>query len=273
MLTIGDKCIRINRKSSDVRHQVKAKMKQLKIEKLSQPLPLIARDKIEELIQSNGLECGDKLPKEAELARMLGVSRMTVREALRLLEEDGVIVRRQGRGTFVRSSDLIIRNPLEVNTSVTEVIESKGLKAGTAWFKLERTKADKTISSKLNIEALSPVIILQRVRTANEKPAVYTLDVFSESIVGKMKVLEEFDGSLSKLLEEKYNQKIEYSVSRIVPILPGAYVLDKLKIGKLSPVLLVEEVDYNSEDKPIMCGREYWVPNILEFTILRKRRR
>ncbi|GAI49624.1 unnamed protein product, partial [marine sediment metagenome] len=185
---------------------------------------------------------------------------------------DGVIIRHQGQGTFVRSVDLIIRNPLEVNISVTEVIESKGFKAGTAWFKLDRTKADKTISSKLNIEVGSPVIILERVRTANEKPAVYTLDVFSEHIVGRMEVLKELNGSLSKFLEEKYNQKIEYRLGRIIPILPEPYILDKLKIGKLSPLLLVEEIDYNSEDKPVMYGREYWAPNILEFTILRKRR-
>jgi len=247
-------------------------MKQFKIKRLTQPLPLIARDKIEELIQNKTLAPGDRLPKETKLAQMLGVSRITVREALRLLEEDGIIIRRQGQGTFVRSVDLIIRNPLEVNISVTEVIESKGFKAGTAWFKLDRTKADKTISSKLNIEAGSPVIILERVRTANEKPAVYTLDVFSEHIVGKMEVLKEFDGSLSKFLEEKYNQKIEYSVSKITPILPEPYILDKLKIGKLSPLLLVEEVDYSFEDKPIIYGREYWASNIFEFTILRRRR-
>ena len=248
-------------------------MKQFKIEKLTQPLPLIARDKIEELIQNNTLAPGDKLPKETKLAQMLGVSRITVREALRLLEEDGVIVRHQGRGTFVRSSDLIIRNPLEVNISVTEVIESKGFKASTAWFKLERTKADKTIANKLNIEVGSPVIILERVRTANEKPAVYTLDVFSENIVGKTEVLKEFAGSLSKLLEEKYNQKIEYSVSKVIPILPGPYIFDKLKTEKLSPLLLVEEVDYNSQNEPIIYGREYWTPGIFEFTILRKRRK
>jgi len=247
-------------------------MKQFKIERLTQPLPLMARGKIEELIQNKTLAPGDRLPNETKLAQILGVSRITVREALRLLEEDGIITRRQGRGTFVRSSDLIIRNPLEVNISVTEVIESKGFKAGTAWFKLDRTKADKTISNKLNIEAGSPVIILERVRTANEKPAVYTLDVFSENIVEKMGVLKEFDGSLSKLLEEKYNQKIEYSVSKLIPILPGPSVLDKLKIGRSSPLLLVEEVDYSSEDKPVIYGREYWTPGIFEFTILRRRR-
>ena len=248
-------------------------MKQFKIEKLTQPLPLIARDKIEELIQNNTLAPGDRLPTETKLAQMLGVSRITVREALRLLEEDGIIIRRQGRGTFVRHLDLIIRNPLEVNTSVTEVIESKGLKAGTAWFKSDCTKADKMIAEKLNIAMTSPVIILERVRTANGKPAVYTLDVLSKNIVGKMQILKGFDGSLSKLLEEEYNQKIEYSVSRILPILPGTYISDKLKIEKLSPLLLVEEVDYSSEDKPIIYGREYWAPNVLEFTIFRKRRK
>ena len=99
-------------------------MKQFKIEKLTQPLPLIARDKIEELIKNNTLVPGDRLPNETKLAQMLEVSRITIREALRLLEEDGVIIRHQGQGTLVRSVDLIIRNPLEVNISVTEVIES-----------------------------------------------------------------------------------------------------------------------------------------------------
>jgi len=252
---------------------MRCKMGQFKIKKPTQPLPLIARDKIEDLIQNSALSPGDRLPTEKKLAQMLGVSRLTIREALRLLEEDGIIVRRQGEGTFVRNSDLIIRNPLEVNISVTEVIESRGLKAGTSWFRLERTKADKKISNELKIEVDSPVIILERVRTANEKPVAYTLDIFSENIVERVESLKELDGSLSKFLEEKYNQKIEYSVGRIIPILPGPHILDKLKIGKLSPLLLVKEVDYSSEDKPIIYGREYWVPNILEFTILRRRKK
>jgi len=88
-----------------------------------------------------------------------------------------------------------------------------------------------------------------------------------------MGVLKEFDGSLSKLLEEKYNQKIEYSVSKLIPILPGPSILDKLKTEKLSPLLLVEEVDYNSQNEPIIYGREYWTPGIVEFTILRKCRK
>jgi GntR family transcriptional regulator len=246
---------------------------QFKIKKITQSLPLLARDKIEELIQTGPFSPGEKLPKETGLAEMLGVSRLTIREALRLLEEDGVIVRYQGKGTFVRNSDLIIRNPLEVNISVTEVIQSQGFKAGTAWSQLKRAHADRILANTLGVEVESTVVMLERVRTASGKPAVYTLDVLPEKFIPDMDALRNLQGSLSAFLEENCNQKIEYSISKLFPILSEPYIVNKLKIEKALPLLLLEEVDYTREDKPVMCGREYWAPGVFEFSLIRRRKR
>src|SRR6476620_9200253 len=83
---------------------------------------------------------GSQLPTEAELCEMLGVSRTVVREALRGLEDDGLVVRRHGVGTFVRNHP-IIKN-LNFNFGITEMIESAGLQAGTSHLAIQKENAD-----------------------------------------------------------------------------------------------------------------------------------
>ena len=248
-------------------------MDELKIEKIKQsPLPIVVKGKIEKVIKNRNLTPGSKLPTENELANMIGVSRATLREAFRLLQEEGVIVSRHGMGTFVRSKDSLVRNPLEINYGVTEIIESMGLRAGTAKIKAKRTEADRAISEKLKIDAGSSIVVVQRVRTANEKPVVYTIDIIPEANLGKIDLPVKFTGSLYKFLEEKYNQKIDYGIARIIPTLAGAEVSKRLKIKARSTVLLIDQVDHNMENRPILYSQEYWPKDVFEFTIFRRRR-
>jgi len=236
--------------------------------KSAQPLPFIVRNKIAQLIEKGAFASVSRIPSEVKLAEILGVSRVTVREGLRLLEEDGLIVRQQGVGTFARGYESLRGNPLDIDLSVTEVIELAGFKAGTSSFRLQETNADKFIAEKLSTKVGSPVFIIERVRTADERPVVYTIDVFSKDVVrGSFK---KFSGSLSKLLRERYNQKIEYSKAKIIPVLPKPHIAKKLEIGTNIPLLLIEEADYNIQDQPILYCREYWVTALFNFTIFRR---
>ncbi len=248
-------------------------MDKLKIEKIKQlPLPIIIKGKIEKVIKNKNLTPGSKLPTENELANMIGVSRATLREAFRLLQEEGVIISRHGVGTFVRSKDSLVRNPLEINYGVTDIIESMGLRAGTAKIEAERTEADTSVSERLKIDVRSSIVVIQRVRTANEKPVVYTVDIIPEATLGKIDLPTKFKGSLYKFLEEKCNQKIDYGIARIIPTLAGAEVSKRLKIGVKSVVLLIDQVDCNMENRPILYSQEYWPKDVFEFTIFRRRR-
>jgi len=248
-------------------------MDKLKIEKIKQlPLPIIVKSKIEKVIKDRNLTPGSKLPTETDLANMIGVSRATLREAFRLLQEEGVIVSRHGMGTFVRSKDSLVRNPLVINYGVTEIIESMGLRAGTAKVKAQRTEANISVSEKLKIDVGSSTVVIQRVRTANEKPVVYTIDIIPEATLGKIDLPVKFTGSLYKFLEEKYNQKVDYGIARVIPTLAGAEVSRELKIGARSVVLLIDQVDYNMENRPILYSQEYWLKDVFEFTIFRRRR-
>lgn len=248
-------------------------MNKLNIAKLNRlPTSSVVKDKLKQMVKDNKLSLGSKLPVETELANMLGVSRSSLREAFHILEEEGIIVRRHGIGTFIREEVRLARNPLEVNFGVSEVIESMGLRAGTTELQIVRDKASSSISERLKIDKGSSIVILKRVRTADEKPIVYSTDILPETTLGKVNIPESFRGSLYKFLERKCGQKIDYSVAKIIPTLANAEICQKLEVSPKSVFLLIEQVDYDIKDQPIEYSKEYWRPDLIEFTISRKRR-
>ena len=248
-------------------------MNKLNIAKLNRlPTSSVVKDKLKQMVKDNKLSLGSKLPVETELANMLGVSRGSLREALHILEEEGIIVRRHGIGTFIREEVRLARNPLEVNFGVSEVIESMGLRAGTTELQIVRDKANSSISERLKIDKGSSIVIMKRVRTADEKPIVYSTDILPETTLGKVNIPESFRGSLYKFLERKCGQKVDYSVAKIIPTLANAEICQKLEVSPKSVFLLIEQVDYDIKDQPIEYSKEYWRPDLIEFTISRKRR-
>ena len=98
----------------------------------------IAQEELRQAIVGGTFQPEGQLPTEAELCEMLGVSRTVVREALRVLENDGLVARRHGVGTFVRNLP-IIKN-LNFNFGITEMIESAGLKPGTSDLSFRKDK-------------------------------------------------------------------------------------------------------------------------------------
>jgi GntR family transcriptional regulator len=103
-------------------------------------LTAVAQHELRQAITGGTYRPGSQLPTEAELCEMLGVSRTVVREALRVLEDDGLVARRHGVGTFVRNHP-ILKN-LNFNFGITEMIESAGLKSGTSHLGIYKENAD-----------------------------------------------------------------------------------------------------------------------------------
>ena len=111
---------------------------------------------------------GAQIPNEAKLSEMLGVSRITMRHALRNMEEWGLLRREQGRGTFVRNSTVIAgaRGP----TSLTQEMADRGLSVGSRKLELSELPADNAIASALEIREGSAVVKLRRLRFGGGQP-------------------------------------------------------------------------------------------------------
>src|SRR5687767_10756266 len=114
----------------------------------------IAQLELRQAITGGTFRPGSQLPTEAELCEMLGVSRTVVREALRVLEDDGLVVRRHGVGTFVRNHP-IIKN-LNFNYGITNMIESAGFKSGTSYLAFQKETAYAEKAKQLSVPLGTP---------------------------------------------------------------------------------------------------------------------
>ncbi|MCE5265550.1 MAG: GntR family transcriptional regulator [Deltaproteobacteria bacterium] len=236
-------------------------------------LYLSVKDEIVDSISRRELKPGDKLPSEYELAKKFGVSRMTLRESLRALEEEGLLARRQGVGTFVKARSHRIKSILDINYGVSEMITNMGFRPGTQEHKVEDVRADVHLAKTLNIAESAKVITIERVRTADGIPVVYSLDMIPDSILPDTEDIKKLDGSVYDYLEQKCHVILSSSMARLFPTKAIRKLADKLNIKIGSPLFLLEQTDTDQAGMPVVFSREYFVSDYFDFVIYRRRKK
>ena len=230
----------------------------------------VAQQELRQAITGGAYRPGSQLPTEAELCEMLGVSRTVVREALRVLEDDGLVARRHGVGTFVRNHP-ILKN-LNFNFGITEMIESAGLTPGTSHLAIETKTADQENAEQLRVPVGTSLITVERVRTANGRPVVYSLDTFRESLLQR----NEFDPqlllsqSIYNILQTSLGHVIEYGIARLLPVAAPDNVAEKLNLPPNALTLYIVQTDYSSADEPLVYSCEYHLPDAFDFIVWRR---
>ena len=230
----------------------------------------VAQLELRQAITSGTYRPGSQLPTEAELCEMLGVSRTVVREALRVLEDDGLVARRHGVGTFVRNHP-ILKN-LNFNFGITEMIESAGLKSGTSHLAIHKEMASQEKAEQLRIPVGTPLITVERVRTADKRPVVYSLDTLTESLIERA----EFDSqlllteSIYTILQKTLGQIIEYGTARLLPVVAPEHVAEKLRLPQNALTLYIVQTDYSADDEPLVYSCEYHLPDAFDFVVWRR---
>jgi GntR family transcriptional regulator len=232
-------------------------------------LSFSVRDELAGRITSGAIPPGSRFPPEPQLAEDLGVSRATLREALRSLEEDGFVTRRRGAGTFATHRPRL-RNNLDVNFGVTEAIRASGMRPGAVDIKVSNAPSSVHEAAALDIEPGDPVVTVERVRTADERRVVFSRDVVARSFVGE-DVLERLeDGSIYDLLESAAQVAIQHGVVTIEPMAADRTLARKLKIPAGSLLLYLRQVDYDRGGDPVLLSHEYHLGDAFEFTVVRR---
>lgn len=225
-----------------------------------------ARDAILEIINHNS-EFMDKLPSEQELSERLGVSRNTVREAIRSLENDGYVTSRHGVGTFIIRDTKNIKYNIALLESATTIIQNHGYKAGTKSIIYSREDAPNRIAKVLH--NTHDVFYIERVRTADDVPVVYVEDYlpYSEGMLEHFK--EDYHESLLVFLE-KAGHKITFSDCTIHAVMSTPKVQNKLSLPEPSALLLLQQIHYSSKGIPILYSDSYFISEKFEFNVIRK---
>lgn len=234
----------------------------------AKPLSTKVKEALLEMInQSNFM---DKLPSEMSLASQLGVSRNTVREALKVLENQGLVILRHGIGTFVTryNSSRNIRYNIARLDSTTKIIAEHGYKHGTKSVHFEVRTANDEISKKLGSDTPLKVLYIERVRTADQVPIVFVED-YIPYVEG---MLEDFskkkDSSLFNFLSSYTS--VSFSSCSIHAVLSSERHMEKLSLTEPKALLLLQQIHYSSNGTPAFYSDSYFITEKLEFNLIRR---
>ena len=211
-----------------------------------------------------------QLPAEPELLHMLGVSRTTLREALRILEEQRFISKRRGLGTFVLQRAIV--KDMSENFGITEMISQAGLTPGTRQFDIRLESPTAKVAEKLGLSGEARVVDIDRVRTANGTPVVWTRDILPQALLGGwMPTIEALNQrSLYECLEGDTNLRIVSGMASFSPVQANREISEKLGVQRYSLLLLIEQVDVDQAQRPVLYSIEYHVTDKFNFIVHRK---
>jgi GntR family transcriptional regulator len=225
---------------------------------------------IQEAIRQGKFPAGSQLPSEMELLQMLGVSRTTLREALRILVEQRLIRKRRGLGTFVMERAIV--KDLSRNFGITEMISQAGYTAGMRDVHIKLDKASKMLVEKMGIPENSTMVVIERVRTANQIPVVWTRDIMPQEYLGgwmpTLSVLNQ--SSLYECLERYANIRIISGMASFNAVQAGREIAKKLEIQGNALLLLIDQLDSDQNQRSVLYSIEYHLTDKFNFIIHRK---
>ncbi len=227
------------------------------------------REELAARIASGSIAPGSKLLPEPDLAEELGVSRATLREALRSLEEDGFVTRSSGAGTYATHRPRL-RNNLDVNFGVTEAIRAAGMQPGTAQSAIHMSSATGDEAGALDLAQGDPVVILERVRTADGSPVVFSRDVISATRLAVSELASmPLDGSLYEILE-RHGRPVAHGIVTVSPERADEALAKRLsaKLGEM--LLYLRQIDYSTEGEPLLLSEEHHLAKAFEFSVVRR---
>lgn len=244
----------------------------------SRLLPRLAVEQLRAMIQNGELPDGSQLPSEPELAKALNISRSTLRAALSYLENEGTVLRRRGVGTFVADKRSLYNN-LNINWGVTQIIEATGAVPGTSKLQIDVQPASQRLEESLKIPPGTPVVIIERVRTADEKPVSISVDHLAafrlapgssiEESIDHFRLFLKDHQSIYGYFEQELNLPIDHATAWLRPVVADTNIATSLDVPIDSPVLYLEQIDYDSEGNPLLLTDEYFAGDSFAFSVHR----
>ena len=244
-----------------------------KIKHSKTPLHIQIQQHLLELIKNRTFAPGDQLPAEVELAEQLGVSRSTLREALMRLEQDGIISRKHGLGTFVSfCAHPIIESGLEVLESLEHQARRIGLNTQMTHLEVVERPAEREEREKLAFppEASGDVLCVDRVIIVENTPIAYLRDVLPRDLLCPDDLGKEFSGSVLDLLLQRGLPAPVISHTEIVAEGANPYVASRLDIPQGSPLLKLIAQLYAHDEQVLDYSLSYFVPGYFRFHVMRR---
>jgi GntR family transcriptional regulator len=248
-------------------------MQQLKSDKT--PLYLQARQYLLNLIEDGTFQPGEQLPSEADLAAQLGISRPTLREALHNLEQEGLIVRKHGVGTFVSRRTLILESGLEVLESLESQAHWLGLNTEVVQLLVAERPATEEEQGMLQLSEDEPVDVLDvdRVIAIEGESVAYLKDVVPLVYLRQEDLTEQFSGSVLDIFLQQDVVLPVASQTQISAEGADAQLAERLDVPKGTALLKLVGQLYSYDEKVLDYSLSYFIPGHFNFHVTRRVKR
>jgi len=213
---------------------------------------------------------GERLLSEPEMAKKLGVSRATLREAMRTFESQGLIRRRQGVGTFVVNNENVINSGLEVLESIETLAKKTDLNVSMGDLQIIHINADSEQAKALDLEVGTPLVEVSRVIYAGGRPVAYLIDILSNDVLSSHDLENGFTGSVLDLLLKRGSPPLDYSQTEIKVSLASSKIARDLEIQRGHGLLLFVAYLYTKEGRVVDYSKSYFLPGYFQFEIVRR---
>jgi GntR family transcriptional regulator len=221
-----------------------------------------------ERIRGGVYPAAGRMPSEIELSDELGVSRATIRTALAKLAANGLIIRKQGDGTYVNARVREISAHSGNLWDLVQLIESNGYKPSIRSLAMERRPATEKEALALALETGEDLLVLRRLFIADQKPVILSNNVIPLSLLREP--LESIDGELHirEILFRYCHEKIAFAITDIHSTLIGSETLEHLdgEVGRT--VLQLQVAFYGKNNLPLALGVNYFDDSSLRLRLV-----
>jgi len=212
---------------------------------------------------------GQRLLSEPDLAKKMGVSRATLREAMRMFETQGRIRRRQGAGTFVVGQVPVIDSGLEVLESLDTMARRMNLQTTVSDLQIETVEADKETADGLGTLEGARLTRIRRVIRADGRPVAYLVDTLPEETCKPSDLPDGFSGSVLDFLLAR-GDKLTVSRAAISATNATAEVAKALEIQRDDVLLQFVSQLYADGGTVVDYTVSYFIPGYFNFHVVRR---
>lgn len=222
------------------------------------------------LLSESELKPGDQIPTEAELRERLGGARPTIREALKLLEQEGVIRAEQGRGRFLTTAGSIrIDRPITAFESVTDMAAHLGYSLTNKVLSISEERPSAEVAAALELSEGRTVIRLERLRLNGREPIVYSLEYIRRDVVTDRVFDVDWSGSLLQVLA-RYGARPSMSKARVSATFLPEDVAVRHDLRDFGPALMIEETAYRDSGPSVLYALDYHRGSHFAFSFIRR---
>lgn len=229
---------------------------------MDSPVYIQIHNQIKRDIEAGVWKVGNRIPSERALSAQFKVSRMTLRQALQTLVEEGILERRVGAGTYVARQK--VQEVMSGTTSFTEIMRSQGKFPSSQTISYRMASPSLSEQERLHLQENDRVVRMERIRLADSVPISFEVTTIPASLVKDFSRAEVTD-SFYATMEQKGGYQIGAAKQTVTATLASENIADYLDLKRGDPILRLRQITYLSDGRPFEYVRTQYAGERFEF--------